>query len=132
MRSFQKQATVLCLLTLLGTLSACSLFNKQKIPVHSGAVSNLDSYAYDILLVEQATLNSAVNSFKAGTLPANAKDPLNGAIQQYNTAQGAWQAYHAGGGNGTALQQALNALIGAVGQLQKSLGATPSQITTRN
>lgn len=113
------------------TSTGCGLF-KQKVPVHPGAVSNLDSYAYDILLVEQSTLNSAVASFKAGTLPPNAKDPLNGAIQQYNTAQGAWQAYHAGGGNGTVLQQALDALIGAVGQLQKSLGASPSQITTRN
>lgn len=130
MRRFQKQLAVLCLLLTIAALAGCH----KKIPVHPGAVSNLDSYSYDILLVEQSTINQAVANFKAGTLPANAKDPLNTAIQQYNVAQGAWQAYHASGGkaNATVLQQAVDALVGAVGQLQQSLGATPAQITTRN
>ena len=128
MRRFQKQTAVLCLLFTIQLLAGCN----KKIPVHPNAISNLDSYSYDILLVEQSTINSAVASYKAGTLPATAKAPLNTAIDQYNVAQGAWQSYHAGGGNGTVLQQAIDALIGAVGQLQQTLGASPSQITTRN
>lgn len=106
----------------LFTLSLSLGCAKKPIAVHPGAISNLDSYGYDILLVEQAAILEAKNQFNAGSLPAAAKEPLNYAIQQYNLTQAAWQSYHAGNKDDAKLQQALNALVGAVGQLQQMLG----------
>src|SRR5438132_13501491 len=51
--------------------------HKKVVATHPGAISNLDSYAYDILLVEQDALNDAVAKYKAGQLPMGTKDVLN-------------------------------------------------------
>lgn len=101
-----------------------------KIPVHPGSISNLDSYTYDVLLVEQDAINNAKTAFQAGTIPAAAKGPLNDAIKQYDVALGAWQGYHAGlTKDTTALQSAIDALIGAVAALEQALGKTlPSAV----
>lgn len=112
-------------------LVLCLLFtgcNKTAVPTHPGAISNVDSYAYDVLLVEQDVINTARADYMAGKLPPAAKDLLNAAIAQYNVAQSAWQSYHASGGDATALQTAINALIGAVGGLQQALGKTPTTV----
>lgn len=99
---------------------------KKAVSVHPGAISDYDSYAYDILLVEQSAINEARAQYQAGNLPAAAKDPLNTAITQYNLAEAGWKAYHGTGGDSTALQQAIDALVGAVGILQKALGGSPA------
>ena len=101
----------------------------KKVPIHPGAISNLDSYAYDILLVEGQVLTEARAQYTAGTLPASAKPFLKNAIAQYNTTQAAWHAYHEQHvDNATALQDAVNALIAAVSQLQQSLGKQPATV----
>jgi len=120
MRTKAKLVPILLIVALLG----CA----KKVQVHPGAISNLDSYAYDILLVEQDAINTAKAQFQAGQLPPAAKEPINYAIQQYNVTQGAWQAYHAGGGDATKLQQALNALVGAVGELQKIIAPSKKPV----
>src|SRR5258708_30301848 len=112
---FIRKLTIVLLLSLL---TGCAKF---KIAVHPGAISNLDSYAYDVLLVEQDTINQARTAFLAGQLPANAKQPLNAAIDQYNIAEAAWQNYHANGAGQPALQSALDALVTVVGDLIKLL-----------
>lgn len=95
----------------------------KKVAVHPGAVSNLDSYAYDVLLVEQDAISNAKAAFLAGSLPANSKDPLNAAIKQYDITLGAWQGYHGGlTTDATILQNAVDALIGAVAALEQSMG----------
>lgn len=104
--------------------------HKAPIPVHPGAISNVDSYGYDVLLVEQDAIASARASYVAGTLPAGAKVYLNGAITQYNTTLAAWQAYHAAGGNSSVVEQAISALIAAVAQLQQVLGKAPGTVPT--
>lgn len=111
-------------LVLLLALTGCH----KAVPVHPGAISNLDSYAYDILLVEQAAINQARAQYLGGTLPANAKAPLNAAIDQYNITMSAWKSYHASGAGQDKLQQALNALVGAVGALEKVLQHTPDNV----
>ncbi len=109
----------------------CTVGCHKKVPVHPGAISNLDSYAYDILLVEQQIILEARAQYAAGNLPAQAKDALKAAIAQYNIAQSAWHGYHdQHSGNDSALQDAINALIGAVSQLQQSLGKTPAPMPT--
>jgi hypothetical protein len=113
------------LIVLMLALPALNFGCATKVPVHPGAVSNIDSYAYDLLLVEQEAINSARTAFLAGQLPPNAKAPLNAAIAQYNITLGAWQGYHSGATkDSTVLQGAVDALVGAVGALQTSLGKT--------
>lgn len=103
---------------LLSALLGCA----KSVTVHPGATSSLDSYGYDVLLVEQAVLNQARANYLAGSLPAQAKAPLNAAIRQFNVTQAAWQAYHANGEGAPALQQALTTLISVVAELQRVLG----------
>lgn len=121
----------LFMLSLLLSLGVCVGCSKGGPPVHPNAVSNIDSWAYDVLTVEQDAINSAREDFKAGKLPPSAKEPLNHAIDQYNVAQAAWHSYHAGlTTDSTALQNSINALIGAFGEVQKLLGKTPETLTT--
>ena len=97
-------------------------------PVHPGAISNLDSYAYDVLISEQAAITSARTQYMQRALPENAKAPLNAAIDQYNVTMSAWQSYHLSKQGETALQQALNSLIAAVGALERALQKQPSSV----
>jgi cation transport regulator ChaB len=110
------------LLALLAGSVGCA---KKAVSVHPGAISNLDSYAYDVLLVEQDTINQAKAEFQGGQLPSSAKDPLNYAIKQYNVAHVAWETYHNGAnqraGDASALQQAIEVLVAAVGEVLKQM-----------
>lgn len=93
---------------------------------HPGSISGLDSHVYDVLLVEQDVLNQAKTDYQAGNLPVGSKDALNYAIKQYNLLHEQWTVYHASGSNATELQQALDALTTAMGQLNTLLGKKPA------
>jgi hypothetical protein len=96
---------------------------KKSVAVHPGAISKLDSYAYDLLLVEQDAIKSVQASFAQGALPPSSKEAINAAVAQYNVAEAAWQSYHAGlSKDTTILQNALDGLVGGVGALQQQLG----------
>jgi hypothetical protein len=109
---------------LIGILAFAAIgCTKKHVAVHPGAISNLDSYAYDVLLVEQDAIKSIESSYATGTLPTSSKAAINTAVAQYNIAESAWQSYHAGlSKDTTALQNALDALVGTVGALQTQLG----------
>ena len=116
--------TALALVAILGLATACKTAAYQ---VHPGSVDAFDSQSYDTLLVAQATIQQAKQQVQAGALPAAAAGPLNHAIQAYDVAETAWQAYHAAG-NGASAQKnaAVNALAGlaaALGELQKIVPA---------
>lgn len=121
----RKYLSLILLLT-LGVASGCA----KKVPIHPGAVSNIDSYTYDLLLVEQPALESAKKDFEAGNLPTEAKTPLNAAIAEFNTTYAAWDAYHRGVSvDADKLQASVNALVAAVAALQKSLHKPPAPIS---
>jgi len=101
----------------------------KKISIHPGSISSLDSYAFDILLVEQDAINQAKTTYLSGGLPPEAKAPLNVAIDQYNAAEAAWQNYHKTGAGQSTLQQALDALVIGVGTLQNILHKTPTPVS---
>jgi len=101
---------------------------KNPIAVHPGSISNFDSYAYDILIVEQDAITQARTQYVAGQLPESAKTVLNNAITQYNATETAWQAYHANGAGQSTLQQALDGLVALVGALQQILNKTPAPV----
>jgi len=104
---------------------------KPVVAVHPGAVSNLDSYAYDILLVESAALDSAIADYHAGKVPEGAKSYLNDAIRQFNLTQAAWHGYHDNHATGdeSKLRDALNSLVSLVAELQQVLGKSPTPKT---
>lgn len=79
---------VLCLL-----LAACSMSTKPKT-LPPGAINSFDAESYLSLMGAQAVLNSVKADI--AKLPPEAKPALNTAIQSYNVAEAAWQAYHAG------------------------------------
>jgi hypothetical protein len=106
---------------ILTLLSGIGCAKKASAP-HPGAISNLDSFSYDVLLTEQAVLNQAKAELQAQTIPASTKPFLNAAINQYNVAEEAWQGYHASQQGADKLQLAINALITAVAALQKEIG----------
>lgn len=121
--------TFTALLIVFGAMLVNSVACTKKIPIHPGAISNLDSYSYDVLLAESAVLTQARQDYANRQLPNTTKPFINKAIAQYNIAQAAWHAYHENhAANETALQDALNALVGAVGQLQQVLGKAPAPL----
>ena len=63
-------------------------------PIHPGAIDKLDSQAYDILLMTQASLDEAKAQIVSGKLPASAKAVVNAAGRAYDVARVAQKAYH--------------------------------------
>lgn len=109
------------LLVLVLSMAGCA----KKVAVHPNSISNLDSYAYDLLLVEQDSLNEAKAAWLTGTIHGDTvKSVLNGVILQYNFAEEQWQQYHASGANADTLQKALDALVLGMGQISGILGKT--------
>ena len=87
----RKSLLALLTLTCLLLLAACTNNKPQTLP--PGAINQFDAKAYDALMTAQATLNSV--KADVSKLPPAAKPILNKAIDSYNAAQAAWQAYHA-------------------------------------
>ena len=110
-------------LAAIGLLMILTVGCAKHVAIHPGAISNVDSYSYDVLIAEQSVLDQAKADLQAGKLPESAKESLNYAGAQYNVALAAWNAYHSGNTkDSSTLDQAISALVGAVGQLQKQLG----------
>jgi hypothetical protein len=63
--------------------------------IHPGALSKIDSVAYDALLIAETTIDQARQEYQAGHLPAEAKEALDALIDSYNVARDAWRIYRA-------------------------------------
>lgn len=73
-------------------------------PLPPGAINTFDASSYQTLMTAQA----ALNALKADEAQAPQIAPyLNQAITDYNTAESAWQTYHASGSNSAGLTAAL-------------------------
>ena len=85
-----------------------------------GAINSFDQVSYQALMDSQAAINAVkadVASQKV-TLTATQKKVLNQAITDYDVAQAAWQAYHAGATSNTAaLTQAINQIVADIAAL---------------
>ena len=106
----------LWLIPLLLMLSGCA----KKVSVHPGAISNLDSYSYDILIVEQDAINNARNQAVqlSGTL----------ANQMATTGmQAGSQAAQALNVSGTIYEQLMNTTIQQDTALQNAIAAFAGQ-----
>ena len=91
-RNYRRLPVITVILVLF---AACQ---KQVAVPRPGAVDQFDSDTYDALLIAKAATEQAKSSFAAGKLPAGAKTVINHAIEAYNVAEAAWQAYHAARG----------------------------------
>lgn len=103
----QKLGVILLCVLLFGSATGCP--QKAATTLPQGALNTFDADSYSALITAQATLTV----FKADTalmaIP-QAKVVVNQAIQDYDLALSAWKAYHAGGGNSTAVTLALTTL----------------------
>lgn len=73
---------------------------------HPGAVSELDSDAYDALLMAQGVIEQAREEHEAGELPPQALFPLERLRTSYNAALDLWVLYRNGPDDG--LEQRLS------------------------
>ncbi|HVP55741.1 MAG TPA: hypothetical protein VMU45_12175 [Candidatus Eisenbacteria bacterium] len=108
MKQLKLASVVLALLF----LAACpNTPQPQTLP--PGALNQFDAASYTSLMGAQAVLNSVKADINK--LPPEAKPALNKAIASYNTAEAAWQAYHAGKSNDqAALTAAITQAVGDV------------------
>ncbi len=77
---------------LLLLLCSCAGRGGPYIP-RVDALSELDSKAYDALLVSEAIITTAEASNEAGTLPAFMKPIINALIDIHNSTRVAWLSY---------------------------------------
>lgn len=85
---------------LLLLLCSCAGRQGPYIP-RVDALNELDSKAYDALLVSESIITTAEASNEAGTLPAFMKPVINALIDVHNTARVAWLSYRQVIGAGT-------------------------------
>lgn len=133
----------ICILVLAVMASvACKKPVQAPVP---GSINTLDAWAYRIIADSGKSIHSvktwqqcSVLNFpitvdidgatelcdpKAGKFPDNYKPELNAAIDAWNIAGQAGQAYHAGaGGDGAALTQSVNKLALAITTLLSHVG----------
>jgi hypothetical protein len=83
------QGGIAVAIALLLLLAACSAHYRP----HPGALSKVDSAAYDALLVAETTIDQARLDYTAGQLPAEAKEALDALIRSYNVARASWLTY---------------------------------------
>ncbi len=119
MRQLKLAAVLLALLV----LAACPTATKSATTLPPGALNTFDANSYVTLMGAQAALNTVKADFAAGKVPASAKPALNDAIASYNTAESAWQSFHAGKSNDQA------ALTAAIAQAVTSVSALITQVS---
>jgi PBP1b-binding outer membrane lipoprotein LpoB len=115
----------LAVLVLAFGLAGCAGSNPVNAPLPPGAINHFDATTFDVLSQAQATINSVKSTYT--TLPASqqpqVKVVLNQAIADYNVAENAYKAYHAGGTQDTtALTAAIAALVADIGSLVAKAG----------
>ena len=104
---------------LLLTLTAGCMKTGPYVP-RPGAVSELDSRIYDVLLVSEAIIDNASQQNVAGTLDNTLKAAINRMIPIHNAADLAWKIYRAV--HGTADQAEAEAhLMALIGQLRNAI-----------
>src|SRR3989442_14530745 len=84
-----KTLVLILAIPLLLVTPACAMH----YTVHPGALNQVDSAAYDTLLIAESTIDQARLDFKSGQLPAGAKPALDALVRAYNAARESWLTY---------------------------------------
>lgn len=109
--------TRITVLTLLLVMVSC---HKN---VHPGAVSVVDSNAYDTLLIAQAALDEGRTTIAANPSPAYTA-AFNKAVAIYNQAEADWQLYHSTQDPqlATKLAGEINQVVTTLADMRKAFG----------
>jgi hypothetical protein len=91
--------------------------------IHPGAISTVDSNAYDTLLIAQAALDEGRKTIAENPSPAYTS-AFNKAVAIYNQAEADWQLYHStkDPGLATKLSQEINQVITTIADMRKAFG----------
>lgn len=111
--------TRITVLTLLLVMVSC---HKN---VHPGAVSVVDSNAYDTLLIAQAALDEGRTTIAANPSPSYTT-AFNKAVAVYNQAEADWQLYHSTQDPqlATKLAAEINQVVTTLADMRKAFGKT--------
>ena len=115
MKRFQLSIALVLAILLLASCAA-------RAP-RSGALTILDSDAYDGLIVAQAALTEAKQQFALGELPPSAKDVINKAGAAYNVARASWLTWRDGLAAGRGDEAAKFKLVADVALLTAAVAA---------
>lgn len=118
----RKRALCLGLIATIALTVGCAKHVAAPVP---GAINVFDSTSYRTLVDAQAAIQSVKADVANGkkTLNPTEKAVLNQAIQDYNIAQAAWQAYHAGATQDTTtLASAINQLVLDIAGIASKIG----------
>lgn len=107
----------LAMILIVAALVATSACNKNAVqaPLPTGAVNQVDFDTYRGLIDVQAAMLSIEDDISSGVVTMNATQltVLGQVRKDYNIAEAAWQAYHAGAtGDAAGLQAAVNQVVG--------------------
>ncbi len=100
-----------------------------------GSTGTFDAQSYQTLMEAQAALNAARDDISTGAFvpTPGAKKVLNQGIQDYDIAQTAWHAYHAGTSNDQAgLAAAINQVITDIISIADPHAIPPQKVQTGN
>jgi len=91
--------------------------------IHPGAVSTVDSNAYDTLLIAQAALDEGRVTIAANPLPTYTA-AFNKAVAIYNQAEADWQLYHSTKDPqlATKLAAEVNQVVTTIADMRKAFG----------
>lgn len=91
--------------------------------IHPGAISTVDSNAYDTLLIAQAALDEGRKTI-AENPSAEYKTAFNSAVAVYNQAEADWQLYHRtkDPALATKLGAEINAVVVTIANMRKTFG----------
>lgn len=111
---------------LLVAVLALSIGCKKNI--HPGAISVVDSNAYDTLLVAQAALDEG-RKIISDKPDQSYKDAFNKAAAIYNQAEADWQLYHStkDPALGTKLSGEISQVISTIADLRRAFGKKVGQ-----
>lgn len=112
---------LLALCFALAACESCATTNTTPTTVTvPGALNNIDAQVYQNMHTAQAAIEQA--KVDIAKFP-QFKDALNKVIASYNTAESAYQAYHATAkGDVVQLQNQVSTLLVDIGKLQVSMG----------
>ena len=106
-------------------LVACSALatNGCHKNIHPGAISTVDSNAYDTLLIAQAALDEGRKTIADNPSPAYTS-AFNKAVAIYNQAEADWQLYHStkDPALATKLGQEINQVIVTIADMRRAFG----------
>jgi len=105
------------IVALLALISGC---HKN---IHPGAISTVDSNAYDTLLIAQAALDEGRTTIAANPSPTYTA-AFNKAVAIYNQAEADWQLYHSTKDPqlATKLTSEVNQVVMTIADMRKAFG----------